>query len=175
MGPHVTIQMIFVSCVNSAKMGSCGTVALSYFGWFTSNVVQQMVQKISSAIFFAWSASSASPVVNIFNIKSEADLSDSTFHLSHYIYMALQSLWTLAAFSVSYTHPSHDPSVRAGEDGSCLRPRGHCDWHICIHIFHWPFWVFVTYIPSYTLVNLIECYMSYFSFLRYDYSSYYAV
>jgi hypothetical protein len=24
----------------------------------------------------------------------------------------------------------HDPSVRAGEDGSCLRPRGHCDRHI---------------------------------------------
>jgi hypothetical protein len=22
---------------------------------------------------------------------------------------------------------THDPSVRAGEDGSCLRPRGHCD------------------------------------------------
>jgi hypothetical protein len=21
----------------------------------------------------------------------------------------------------------HDPSVRAGEDSSCLRPRGHCD------------------------------------------------
>jgi hypothetical protein len=25
---------------------------------------------------------------------------------------------------------SHDPSVRAGEDGSCLRPRGHCDRQI---------------------------------------------
>jgi hypothetical protein len=23
---------------------------------------------------------------------------------------------------------NHDPSVRAGEDGSCFRPRGHCDW-----------------------------------------------
>jgi hypothetical protein len=23
---------------------------------------------------------------------------------------------------------TNDPSVRAGEDGSCLRPRGHCDW-----------------------------------------------
>jgi hypothetical protein len=23
---------------------------------------------------------------------------------------------------------SHDPSVRAREDGSWLRPRGHCDW-----------------------------------------------
>jgi hypothetical protein len=22
---------------------------------------------------------------------------------------------------------THDPSVRAGEDGSCLRPRGHCN------------------------------------------------
>jgi hypothetical protein len=22
---------------------------------------------------------------------------------------------------------THDPSVRAGEDGSCLRPRDHCD------------------------------------------------
>jgi hypothetical protein len=24
----------------------------------------------------------------------------------------------------------HDPSVRAGEDISCLRPRGHCDWQL---------------------------------------------
>jgi hypothetical protein len=24
---------------------------------------------------------------------------------------------------------THDPSVRASEDGSCLRPRGHCDRH----------------------------------------------
>jgi hypothetical protein len=23
---------------------------------------------------------------------------------------------------------THDPSVRASEDSSCLRPRGHCDW-----------------------------------------------
>jgi hypothetical protein len=23
---------------------------------------------------------------------------------------------------------THDPSVRAGENISCLRPRGHCDW-----------------------------------------------
>jgi hypothetical protein len=22
---------------------------------------------------------------------------------------------------------AHDPSIRAGEDGSCLSPRGHCD------------------------------------------------
>jgi hypothetical protein len=78
--------------------------------------------------------------------------------------VALQPLWTLAAFSVNlytvgrtpwtgdqtvsrtlptqrttqtqnkYTniHASsgirtHDPSVRADEDGSCLRLRGHCD------------------------------------------------
>jgi hypothetical protein len=25
---------------------------------------------------------------------------------------------------------THDPSVRAGEDISCLRPRGHCDRHV---------------------------------------------
>jgi hypothetical protein len=25
----------------------------------------------------------------------------------------------------------HDPSVRAGEDSSCLRPRDHCDRHVC--------------------------------------------
>jgi hypothetical protein len=25
---------------------------------------------------------------------------------------------------------THDPSVREGEDGSCLRPRGHCDRRI---------------------------------------------
>jgi hypothetical protein len=25
---------------------------------------------------------------------------------------------------------THDPSVRAGEDGSCLRPRGLCDRHV---------------------------------------------
>jgi hypothetical protein len=25
---------------------------------------------------------------------------------------------------------THDPSLRAGEDGSCLRPRSHCDGHV---------------------------------------------
>jgi hypothetical protein len=25
---------------------------------------------------------------------------------------------------------THDPSVRAGEDGSCLRPGGHCERHL---------------------------------------------
>jgi hypothetical protein len=25
--------------------------------------------------------------------------------------------------------PTHDPNVRADEDSSCLRPRGHCDRH----------------------------------------------
>jgi hypothetical protein len=32
---------------------------------------------------------------------------------------------------------THDPSVRAGEDGSCLRPRGHCDrrvWNLVSEI-----------------------------------------
>jgi hypothetical protein len=29
---------------------------------------------------------------------------------------------------------THDPSVRAGEDSSCLRPRGHCDRH---NISYW--------------------------------------
>jgi hypothetical protein len=28
---------------------------------------------------------------------------------------------------VSSWNRTHDPSVRAGDDGSCLRPRGHCD------------------------------------------------
>jgi hypothetical protein len=28
---------------------------------------------------------------------------------------------------------THDPSVQAGEDGSCLRPRGHCDWRYRDH------------------------------------------
>jgi hypothetical protein len=27
---------------------------------------------------------------------------------------------------------THDPGFRAGEDGSCLGPRGHCDRHYCI-------------------------------------------
>jgi hypothetical protein len=27
---------------------------------------------------------------------------------------------------------THDLSVRASEDSSCLRPRGHCDWHLHI-------------------------------------------
>jgi hypothetical protein len=84
------------------------------------------------------------------------------FYLCYYLSMALQSLWTFAAFSISqsvrtqtvgllergsarrkaatYTQNNtntdirastgirtHDPSVRAGEDGSCLRPHGHCD------------------------------------------------
>jgi hypothetical protein len=25
---------------------------------------------------------------------------------------------------------THDPRVRASEDASCLRPRGHCDWRV---------------------------------------------
>jgi hypothetical protein len=25
---------------------------------------------------------------------------------------------------------THHPNVRTGEDGSCLRPRGHCDWRL---------------------------------------------
>jgi hypothetical protein len=88
-----------------------------------------------------------------------------------YLSMTLQTLWTLAAFSVSWsihrrwdsldggsarskaatytqnntnteqTHTdihaasgigTHDPRVPAGEDGSCLRPRGHCDWSVNI-------------------------------------------
>jgi hypothetical protein len=28
---------------------------------------------------------------------------------------------------------AHDPSVRASEDSSCLRSRGHCDWRIPIY------------------------------------------
>jgi hypothetical protein len=32
---------------------------------------------------------------------------------------------------------THDPRVRASEDGSCLRPRGYCDRHMLyIHIFN---------------------------------------
>jgi hypothetical protein len=31
---------------------------------------------------------------------------------------------------VSSGMQTHDPSVRAGEDGSCLRPRGHRDHHV---------------------------------------------
>jgi hypothetical protein len=39
---------------------------------------------------------------------------------------------------------NHDPSVRAIEDGSCLRPRGHCDrhtrgllfWEFCCSLLH---------------------------------------
>jgi hypothetical protein len=27
---------------------------------------------------------------------------------------------------------THDPGVRASEDSSCLRPRGHCDRHIVL-------------------------------------------
>jgi hypothetical protein len=27
----------------------------------------------------------------------------------------------------------HDPSVRAGEDGSCLRPRSHCDRQLILY------------------------------------------
>jgi hypothetical protein len=27
---------------------------------------------------------------------------------------------------------THDPSVRAGEDSYCLRPRGHCDGHLVL-------------------------------------------
>jgi hypothetical protein len=40
---------------------------------------------------------------------------------------------------------THDPSVRSGEDGSCLRPRGHCDrpepnyfhnnWGVCRNLY----------------------------------------
>jgi hypothetical protein len=30
----------------------------------------------------------------------------------------------------------HDPSVRVGEDGSCLRKRGHSDRPLCLHFTH---------------------------------------
>jgi hypothetical protein len=39
---------------------------------------------------------------------------------------------------------THDPSVRAGEYGSCLRRRGHCDWQI---------------IPITGGINQIACYV----------------
>jgi hypothetical protein len=35
---------------------------------------------------------------------------------------ALGGIWT------------HDPSVRASKNSSCLRPRSHCDWHFAIKI-----------------------------------------
>jgi hypothetical protein len=31
---------------------------------------------------------------------------------------------------------THDPSVRASEDSSCFRPRGHCDRPVCLGIKH---------------------------------------
>jgi hypothetical protein len=34
---------------------------------------------------------------------------------------------------------THDPSVRASEDSSCLRPRGHCDWQILLLVTTIPF------------------------------------
>jgi hypothetical protein len=30
---------------------------------------------------------------------------------------------------------THDPSVQAGEDSSCFRPRDHCDRHLNLHQF----------------------------------------
>jgi hypothetical protein len=59
--------------------------------------------------------------------------------------MALQSLWGISTSQGRYLHTeqhkdrinahrhpclrTHDPSVRASEDSSCLRTRGYCDRH----------------------------------------------
>jgi hypothetical protein len=39
----------------------------------------------------------------------------------------LHTEWTHTDIHASSGIPTHDPSVRAGEDGSCIRQRGHCD------------------------------------------------
>jgi hypothetical protein len=41
--------------------------------------------------------------------------------------------YTRTDIHVSSGIRTHDPSVTAAEDGSCLRPRGHCDRHILIY------------------------------------------
>jgi hypothetical protein len=77
MGLHVTIQRIFVYCVNSVEMGSCGTFALSIPDGSPRMQFSRWRRKFQVRFLFALSVSSASPVMNIFDIKSEADLSDS--------------------------------------------------------------------------------------------------
>jgi hypothetical protein len=41
--------------------------------------------------------------------------------------------WTHTDIHASSGIRAHDPSVREGEDGLWLRPRGHCDRHILIY------------------------------------------
>jgi hypothetical protein len=43
---------------------------------------------------------------------------------------------------------THDPNVRAGEEGFCLRRRGHCDWHSYINITY-----LLTYLRSWALIE----------------------
>jgi hypothetical protein len=46
---------------------------------------------------------------------------------SRYLHMTTQTEQTHTDIHASSGIRAHDPSVREGEDGSCLRPRGHCD------------------------------------------------
>jgi hypothetical protein len=47
---------------------------------------------------------------------------------------------------------NHDPSVRAGEDSSCLRPRGHCDRQLSIS--HYEIWLRKTVLVPNTPASL---------------------
>jgi hypothetical protein len=49
-----------------------------------------------------------------------------------YLYTAQHKHRTNTDIHASIGFRTHDPSVRASEDSSCLRQRGHCDRHLCI-------------------------------------------
>jgi hypothetical protein len=52
---------------------------------------------------------------------------------SHGLYLHIeQDKHIIHAHSTDIHVRTHDPSVRASEDSSCLRPRGHCDRHVLL-------------------------------------------
>jgi hypothetical protein len=50
-----------------------------------------------------------------------------TAYTHHSELQVITALSLISTFYASNGIRTHDPSVRAGEDGSCLRPIGHCD------------------------------------------------
>jgi hypothetical protein len=53
-----------------------------------------------------------------------------------YLYSTTQIEYTHTDIHASSGIRTHDPSIWAGEDNSCSRPRGHCDWlQVYIHFY----------------------------------------
>jgi hypothetical protein len=46
---------------------------------------------------------------------------------------------------------THDHSVRASEGSSCLRPRGHCDWHVLTYLYNICAIIIIDFLQHYPL------------------------